>query len=171
MSGESRFRPIGGLGKVYRMRVFVTGGTGLVGRAVVAMLLDRGDEVLCLTRDPAAAREVLPAGVEILGGRSHPARRLAGPAGHLRRRGQSGRVARGRWMVDRGKKQRIRRSRLATTENVVEALAACDPPAGPGQRLGRGLLRRPGRDGPGRGQPNRAAVSWPGWPWSGNTRP
>ncbi len=34
------------------MRVFVTGGTGLIGRRLVPTLLDRGDEVLVLSRSP-----------------------------------------------------------------------------------------------------------------------
>ena len=33
------------------MKVFLTGGTGLVGRAVVRALIERGDEVVCVTRD------------------------------------------------------------------------------------------------------------------------
>lgn len=36
------------------MRVFVTGGTGLVGRRVVARLRDRGDDVIILSRSPGA---------------------------------------------------------------------------------------------------------------------
>lgn len=35
------------------MRVFVTGGTGLVGRRVVGRLRDRGDEIVVLSRRPA----------------------------------------------------------------------------------------------------------------------
>jgi uncharacterized protein (TIGR01777 family) len=39
------------------MRVFITGGTGLVGTHLVRRLRERGDEVALLTRRPAAARE------------------------------------------------------------------------------------------------------------------
>ena len=39
------------------MKVFVTGGTGLVGKTVIEALLERGDEVLCLTRAMAASGE------------------------------------------------------------------------------------------------------------------
>jgi uncharacterized protein (TIGR01777 family) len=39
------------------MRVFVTGGTGLVGTRLVRRLRERGDEVVLLTRRPAAAGE------------------------------------------------------------------------------------------------------------------
>ena len=37
------------------MRVVVTGGAGLVGRAVVRVLRERGDAVVALVRDPATA--------------------------------------------------------------------------------------------------------------------
>ena len=108
------------------MRVFLTGGTGLVGRAVIPMFLDRGDEVLCLTRDPARAREVLPAGTEILGGDpTMPGDwqdRLATCTGVVNLAGSP--VADGLWTG--GNKQLIRRSRLATTENIVSALGGCD---------------------------------------------
>lgn len=39
------------------MRIFVTGGTGLVGTRLVRRLVERGDTVVLLTRRPAAARE------------------------------------------------------------------------------------------------------------------
>jgi nucleoside-diphosphate-sugar epimerase len=37
------------------MRIFITGGSGFIGRHVVARLLDRGDEVMLAVRDPASA--------------------------------------------------------------------------------------------------------------------
>jgi len=110
------------------MRVFVTGGTGLVGRAVIPVLLERRDEVLCLTRNPARAREVLPSGVDILGG--DPTMpgvwqdRLATCGGVINLAGAP--VIDGFWTGR--KKQLIRRSRLAVTENIVTALAASERP-------------------------------------------
>ena len=41
------------------MKVTVTGATGMLGHAVVGALLDRGDSVTALSRDPARARERL----------------------------------------------------------------------------------------------------------------
>jgi dihydroflavonol-4-reductase len=50
------------------MRVLVTGATGKVGYAIASALLDRGETVRALVRDPQLAAIVLPAGVEPLAG-------------------------------------------------------------------------------------------------------
>ena len=110
------------------MRILVTGGTGLVGRKLIPLLLDRGDEVLCLSRDPGRAREVLPAVVTVIGG--DPGLpgdwqdRLATCDGVVNLAGAS--VAEGRWTS--GRKQKLRRSRLGTTDNVARALAGVEKP-------------------------------------------
>ncbi|GAA3717089.1 SDR family oxidoreductase [Streptomyces tremellae] len=50
------------------MRVFVTGGTGLIGSVVVAELLGHGHTVLALARSDASARAAREAGAEVLRG-------------------------------------------------------------------------------------------------------
>jgi nucleoside-diphosphate-sugar epimerase len=50
------------------MRVLVTGATGKVGHAIAAALLERGDLVRALVRDPRRATDILPAGVEPIQG-------------------------------------------------------------------------------------------------------
>jgi dihydroflavonol-4-reductase len=50
------------------MRLMVTGATGKVGNAVARRLVERGDEVVALVRDPAAAGKVLPAEVKLAQG-------------------------------------------------------------------------------------------------------
>lgn len=110
------------------MRIFVTGGTGLVGRRLCALLVARGDQVECLTRDPAAAATRLPAGV--IGCDGDPAEsgpwqdRVRAADAVINLAGES--VGEGLWT--RGKIRRIRRSRLAGTRNLVAAIAAADQP-------------------------------------------
>ena len=50
------------------MRVLLTGGTGKIGGAVATRLLERGDEVVALVRDPDRARELLPDATQIARG-------------------------------------------------------------------------------------------------------
>jgi uncharacterized protein (TIGR01777 family) len=101
----------------------VTGGTGLVGRALIPELLARQDEVLCVTRDPGRAREVLPGAIEWIG--ADPCLpgvwqdRLQSCDAVINLAGDP--VATGRW--SRQKKHRLRRSRLAVTEGVARAMA------------------------------------------------
>ncbi|MEK6252303.1 MAG: NAD-dependent epimerase/dehydratase family protein [Actinomycetota bacterium] len=50
------------------MRFMVTGATGKVGNAVARRLVERGDELVALVRDPAAAGKALPAEVKLVQG-------------------------------------------------------------------------------------------------------
>src|SRR5256885_2232116 len=65
------------------MRVAITGATGTIGSAVMRALVERGDEVVTLTRDPERAAARLPAGAEAVRWRApkaevEPAQALAG---------------------------------------------------------------------------------------------
>ena len=50
------------------MRVFVTGGTGFLGGKVVRRLVERGDSVRALVRDPARSQELVDLGCEVVEG-------------------------------------------------------------------------------------------------------
>ena len=50
------------------MRLLVTGATGKVGNAIVRAVLERGDEVRALVRDPDRAAAVLPSGTTLVRG-------------------------------------------------------------------------------------------------------
>lgn len=49
-------------------RVFVTGGTGLIGRALVQRLIGRGDQVVALARSDAAAADLAGLGADVARG-------------------------------------------------------------------------------------------------------
>ena len=49
-------------------RVFVTGGTGLIGRALVQRLIERGDQVVALARSDAAAADLAGLGADVARG-------------------------------------------------------------------------------------------------------
>jgi dihydroflavonol-4-reductase len=50
------------------VKVFVTGGTGFIGGAVVRQLRERGDEVVCLVRNPEKAAKVTGLGAQLVSG-------------------------------------------------------------------------------------------------------
>jgi nucleoside-diphosphate-sugar epimerase len=50
------------------MRVFVTGGSGFIGRRLVSALLEAGDEVICLSRSGKSSADLASSGAEVLSG-------------------------------------------------------------------------------------------------------
>lgn len=111
------------------MQILITGGSGLVGRALVPELLARGDQVVVMTRDRQRASTGLPAGVEFL--EADPTEsgawldRVRTADAVVNLVGEN--VGEGLWTG--GKKRRLRRSRLRPTGLIAEALRDRDRPA------------------------------------------
>ena len=105
------------------MRVFVTGGTGLVGTRLVHKLRERQDQVVLLTRRPVSARERFGKDVEVVEGdpmQAGPWMDAVAPCdGVINLAGEN--IFNKRWN-DRFLAL-VRDSRLRATENVVAALA------------------------------------------------
>lgn len=101
-------------------RVVVTGGSGLIGSALVRELASANFEVVVLSRSPDGVRG-LPAGGRVVGWDGASVGEWAGEVdgafGVVNLAGAG--VAGGRWTRER--KRRIRESRLAATRAVVEA--------------------------------------------------
>lgn len=106
-------------------RVFLTGGTGFVGRQICAALSARGDSVVVVSRDAERAVKALPDGADVVEG--DPA--YAGPWQEAVRGADAvinlagASIAGERWSARY--KQFIHDSRVETTRHVVEAMAAC----------------------------------------------
>jgi len=105
------------------MRVIITGGTGLIGRALAADLAFELDEVIVLTRHPERATR-LPKGVRAEGWDGRTAAGWGGLADGadviINLAGES--IAAGRWTAAR--KRRILESRVNAGRAVVEAVKA-----------------------------------------------
>ena len=107
------------------MNVTLTGATGLLGTAIVNRLLERGDAVTVLSRDPDRARAAL-GDVEAHAWRPlqepAPAAALSGREAVVHLAGEN--VAQ-RWTDE--VKRRVMRSRELGTRNLVAGLRAADP--------------------------------------------
>ena len=103
------------------MRVLITGGSGLIGRAVAAPLAAQGYDVVVLSRDPARVRG-LPPGARAARWDGRTAAEwealLESGAAVLNLAGEG--IAAGRWSEER--KRRIRDSRVDAGRAVVEAV-------------------------------------------------
>ena len=109
------------------MRIAVTGGTGLIGPSVCRRLLDQGDRVVVLTRDPARAGPKLPGGVESVRWPEGPegAKALGGLDAILNLAGEP--IAQ-RWTP--AVKSRLLESRVAALDRLFElALRSTSRPA------------------------------------------
>jgi uncharacterized protein (TIGR01777 family) len=102
----------------------VTGATGVIGRHAIGAMLERGDEVVVLTRDPDSARDKLGGGVEAQAWADPkhtlpPSDALDQADAILHLLGEP--IAQ-RWTDDA--KREIRDSRVLSTRSLVEAIAA-----------------------------------------------
>ena len=113
------------------MRVLITGATGTLGVALAAALLDRGDQVVALTRDGRRAAGLLPKGgdraPEVLEwpdplAAPPPADAIAGAGAVVNLIGEP--ISQ-RWTAEA--KLRIRESRVHATRNLVEGIRSVDP--------------------------------------------
>ncbi|MGQ0612238.1 MAG: TIGR01777 family oxidoreductase [Planctomycetaceae bacterium] len=106
------------------MKVTVIGGSGFIGKRLVAGLRERGDAVTVTGRSSQRLAELFGEGVRCLewdpAQGPPPAAALEGCDGVVNLAGES--VASGRWT--KGRKERIRASRVDGTRNLVAALAA-----------------------------------------------
>ena len=108
------------------MRVIVSGGSGLIGRALVADLAADGHRATVLSRNPGRLRG-LPEGVTAAAWDAKTAEALtpllagADAVVHLAGAG----IADGRWTAER--KRRIRDSRVNSSSAIAAAMAAADP--------------------------------------------
>jgi uncharacterized protein (TIGR01777 family) len=103
------------------MRILMTGATGLIGRELGKLLVERGDTPVCLVRDVAAARRRLPFPAECHAWdhrREVPVAALAGVEAVVHLAGEP--VADARWTP--AHKALIRDTRVLGTRRVVQAV-------------------------------------------------
>jgi len=103
-------------------RIIITGGTGFIGRPLSQRLVERGYDVVCLTRNAPAAKEKWGNRIKFVdwngrnavgwGGYAEGALAIINLAGES--------IASGRWNAE--KKQRILQSRMNAGEAVVKAV-------------------------------------------------
>ena len=112
------------------MRVVVAGGSGLIGRALVASLMRDGVSVDVLSRDPGSRGRHVPGGARLLGWDPSDratvpelARALAGADAVVNVSG----VPVGPWPWTPWRRRAIVESRVGTNDRLVEAMASLGP--------------------------------------------
>ena len=112
------------------MRVFLTGGTGFIGKSLVQAITDRGDECIVVTRsgnNPWHSDRVSILSADP----SNPGDwqdSISGVDAVINLAGERIVDPPSRWTPNQ--KERLRRSRVNTTENVVEAIRKAKSPPG-----------------------------------------
>ena len=101
------------------MRVFITGATGFVGRALTLRLLGAGHQVTAWVRDENKARGLLGSDVELVSVKSNIAEQITRADAVVNLAGEP--VFAGRWTSAR--KRAIVESRLNLTRSIVNAIA------------------------------------------------
>jgi uncharacterized protein (TIGR01777 family) len=102
------------------MQIAVTGGTGFVGRDVVEVLLERGDAVRVVSRDPGSLPVPFRGHVEVVPWSSLD---LSGCDAVVHLAGEN--IFSRRWNA--AAKDEIRKSRVESTQRVVEAIGRASP--------------------------------------------
>ena len=105
-------------------KIMISGGTGFIGRAVVAALAARGDAVTVLTRDPARARSALPSGIHFEAWATNGAgvSSISGTDAVIHLAGEQ---AVGKRWTEHVKRE-ILESRVRSTETLVRAMEAAE---------------------------------------------
>ena len=104
------------------MRVFITGGTGFLGRALTEKLLGQGHSVTILTRSPKLRQQYTPSLAYVIGNPAQEGDWQEEVAKHEVVINLAGASIFRRWSEE--SKTILRKSRIETTRNIVAALAA-----------------------------------------------
>jgi uncharacterized protein (TIGR01777 family) len=106
------------------MRIFVTGGSGSIGRRLIPRLLARGDQVVVLSRNAEQTRAKLGAQVDVVEGNPMHSgtwmQRVSGCDGVVSLIGEG--IFKQRWSDTF--KAALRDSRIASTQNLVAAIGS-----------------------------------------------
>jgi uncharacterized protein len=109
------------------MRVVISGGSGLIGRALCSALLARGDGPVVLSRDPDRAARRVPRGTRVVHWDATSIGvwldELPGSEAIVNLAGESI----GRWPWTAGRRQALVESRVVATRTLVDALRSIPP--------------------------------------------